>query len=259
MSRGRTSGLRAALLTLAAIRCVLGLIAIPLAAALYERHFVVVVALRPTKEILLAAGFLMRQGKVGLVETVAAAVPLAILGVWLFYALGRSYRHEIQTGEGIPRWVQRVLRPHRIQALERVLERKGRRLVVVSRLAVFPSALLGAAAGASRMAPAQFLPADALGAVLSVGEVLGAGYVFGAAYKQAGPWLTGVGVAVLVGLLVLLGRWLGRDDPRADASTPGQEKAAASTPGRRPRRGPGRTASSRSSSPPPPGRGLRPT
>jgi hypothetical protein len=37
-----------------------------------------------------------------------------------------------------------------------------------------------------------------------------AGYALGAAYKRAGPWLTAVGVVVLLGLLVGVGRWLKR-------------------------------------------------
>jgi membrane protein DedA with SNARE-associated domain len=78
-------------------------------------------------------------------------------------------------------------------------------------LAAFPSALLAASAGASGMAPGKFLPADALGAALSIAEVVVAGYVLGAAYKRAGPWLTAVGVAVLIGLLVAVGRWLRRE------------------------------------------------
>ena len=38
-----------------------------------------------------------------------------------------------------------------------------------------------------------------------------AGYALGAAYKEAGPWLTAVGVVVLVGLMVAVGRWLRRE------------------------------------------------
>ena len=216
MTETGKSRLRTALLVVVAVRAVLGVVAIPLAAALWQQHFVVVILLRPTKDVLLLAGFLIRQGRVGLLEVVAAAVPLAILGVWVFYALGRSYADEIQSGEGMPRWVDRVLPPHRIRSLCRILHRRGRRLVALSRLAAFPSALLGAAAGSSNMPPRHFLPADLLGAVLSVAEVVGAGYVRGVADKQAGPWLTVLGVAVLIGLLVVVGRWLLRDESSSD-------------------------------------------
>ncbi|MDP9183796.1 MAG: hypothetical protein M3P04_13590, partial [Actinomycetota bacterium] len=73
-----------------------------------------------------------------------------------------------------------------------------------------PSTLIAAAAGSSRMPTRSFLVADGVGALLSIVEVVGAGLLVGSAYKQAGPWLTGVGVAVLLGLLWLGGRYLKR-------------------------------------------------
>jgi membrane protein DedA with SNARE-associated domain len=204
----KTSTRRGLLLRLAAARTVLGIVAIPLAPLLFADHFVVLVLLRPTKEVLLASGFLLREGNVGLVEVVAAAVPLAIFGVWLFYFLGRAYADEIQAGEGLPRWAEKLLPPERIRKMCGVVERKGRRVVLLGRLAAFPSTLLGASAGVSGMEARSFLAADAVGGVLSITEVMMAGYVLGAAYKRAGPWLTIVGVVVLLGLLVGVGRWL---------------------------------------------------
>ena len=198
-------------LVLAAVRGVLGLVAIPLAPVLYEDHFVALVLLRPTKEVLLAGGFLLREGKVGLVTMVAAAVPLLLFGVWLFYWLGRSFSDEIQSGEGLPKFADRILPPKRITAMCKLLGKKGTGVVVAGRLAAFPSTVLAAAAGASDMKPRQFLVADSVGAALSIVEVVGAGFVLGAAYKEAGPWLTAVGVGVLVGLMVVVGRWLKRE------------------------------------------------
>lgn len=203
--------LRTTLVWVALVRAVLGVVAIPLAPFLYREHFVVLVLLRPTKEVLLAAGFFIRRGEVNLALVVLAATPLAILSVWHFFYLGRAYSEEIRTGEGLPRPADRLLPPQRINKLCRVLERKGQRLVFVGRLASFPSTLLGAAAGATQMAPRAFLPADLAGAVASVAEVLVAGYLLGAAYKEAGAWLTGLGVVVLLGLLIVMGRALARD------------------------------------------------
>lgn len=204
--------MRSPLLVAAGVRAVIGLAVIPLAPALYRDHFVVLVLLRPTKEVLLAGGFLVRTGHVGLPPMVAATVPLALLGVWHFFVLGRLYAGEIQRGDALPGWAQRLIPPDRIGRLCRVLARKGGRVVVLGRLAAFPSALLGAAAGASRMEPRSFLVADLAGCILSIAEVVGAGYVLGAAYKEAGPWITAAGVGVLVAVLVLLGRWLRRED-----------------------------------------------
>ena len=198
-------------LALAAVRGALGLVAIPLAPVLYEHHFVALVLLRPTKEVLLAGGFLFREGKVHLLAMVGAAIPLLVFGVWLFYWLGRSYADEIQSGEGLPKFANRILPPKRIKAMGKILKKKGMGVVVAGRLAAFPSTVLAAAAGATGMKPRQFLVADAIGAALSIVEVVGAGYVLGSAYKSAGPWLTGVGVAVLLGLMIVVGRWLKRE------------------------------------------------
>ena len=210
MKASNRSRVRRVLLALAGVRGVLGIIAIPLAPALYRDHFVVLVLLRPTKEVLLAGGFLVRRGDVNVLAVVAAALPLAVLGVWHFFWLGRSYSKEIQSGKGMPGWAERILPPARVRHMCKVLDRKGPRVVLIGRLAAFPSALLGAAAGASRMEPRPFLTADGIGALLSLAEVLVAGYLLGEAYKAAGPWLTAVGVVLLLALLVYVGRSLRR-------------------------------------------------
>lgn len=202
---------RTPLLAAAGVRTVLGLVAIPLAPGLYREHFVILVLLRPTKEVLLAAGFLARQGEVHLMSVLLAAVPLAVFGVWHFYFLGRGWRKEIRAGQGLPRWASRLLPSDRIKAMGRVLDDKGWRAVLLGRLAAFPSSLMAAAAGVANMSPRSFLPWDGLGAALSVAEVVAAGYVLGEAYKEAGPWLTGAGLAVAVVVMVMLGRWLKRE------------------------------------------------
>lgn len=199
------------MLWLAAARAVLGVIAIPLAPALYRDHFVVLVLLRPSKEVLLAAGFLVRDGRVQLFPVLLAAIPLAILGVWHFYVLGQAWAKELNDNDGLPRVAQRLLPPERIKALTNVLDKKGVVVVLLGRLAAFPSTLIAAAAGASRMKPSRFFPADGLGGVLSVAEVLIAGYAFGAAYKSAGKGITVIGIAVFIGLLLAFGRWLSRE------------------------------------------------
>ena len=211
MNQTKTRGGRTLPLVLAAIRGGVSLVAIPLAPVLFRDHFVVLVLMRPTKEVLLAGGFFLREGQVGLVPMVAAAIPIAVAGVWLFFWLGRAFHEEIQSGEGLPRWSRRVLRPDRVRSMCEVLERKGAPVIVAGRLAAFPSTVLAAAAGVSGMKPARFIPADGLGAAASVALTIGAGYLLGEAYEKAGPWLTAVGVAVLVGLAVAVGRWIRRE------------------------------------------------
>jgi membrane-associated protein len=200
---------RTPLLWLAVVRGVLAIVAIPLAPFLYREHFVVLVLLRPTKEVLLAAGFLTREGDVGALPVLAAALPLALFGVWLFYLLGHAYGDEI-TRADLPGVAGRVLSPKRINELRDGLSERGWWVVLVGRLAAFPSSLMAAAAGSSEMPPRRFLLADGLGAALSVAACFGAGLLLGEAYEQAGPWLTVVGVVALVAVVVGVGAWLRR-------------------------------------------------
>jgi membrane protein DedA with SNARE-associated domain len=201
---------RVVLVAVLGARAVLGLVAIPLAPVLFEDHFVLLVLLRPTKEVLLAGGFLVRQGEVNAVELLVATIPMLFVGVWLFFALGRAYRKEVVAGN-VPGIGGRLLPEKRVTAVRKVLRKKGLRLVVLGRLAAAPSTVVAATAGASAMRSRDFLVADGGGAVLSLVEVVGAGILLGSAYKEAGPWLTGVGVAVLLAMLWLAGRWLRRE------------------------------------------------
>ena len=108
MSQSKIS--KAILLWTAVARIATGIAAIPLAPLVYQDQFLWLVLLRPTKEIFLAGGFLTRQGDVNLVLLVLAAIPLSILGVWLFYQLGRAYSKEIHNDE-IGGLAGRILRP----------------------------------------------------------------------------------------------------------------------------------------------------
>jgi membrane protein DedA with SNARE-associated domain len=209
-SRGRAHRWRGPLLWLAGVRIVLGIIAIPLAPVLYKKHFLLLVLMRPTKEVLLAAGFLARQNKVDLTEILIAAVPLAIIGVWHSFALGRGYATEIRNGD-LPGIGNRILPVGKIRTMQKLLRKKGTKLVFVGRLAAFPSAVVGAAAGSSGMSPKSFLPADGIGGLLSIAEAIGAGYLLGSAYQDGKKWLTLVGVLALAALAVVVGRYLRKD------------------------------------------------
>lgn len=196
---------RRVLLWIAGVRVVMGIIAIPLAPFLYREHFLALVLLRPTKEVLLFGGFLARQHKIHLAQILIAAVPLAILGVWLSFALGRLFTKEIHDKK-LPGIAGRILPAEKIQRMSKVLRRRGAKIIIVGRLAVFPSSLLAAAAGSSKMKGRTFLPADALGGLLSIVETVGAGYLLGAAYRNGKPWLTAAGLAALIGFGIVVGR-----------------------------------------------------
>jgi membrane protein DedA with SNARE-associated domain len=210
----RGSGLgstRIALLAAAAFRGGLSLLAIPLAPALYKDHFLGLILLRPTKEVLLASGFQIRIGHLNIFEVYLAAIPMSILGTWIFYWLGREFSDEIRDCDQLPGIAGRLLPAKRIQQSCSLLEHKGTKVVFLGRLAVFPSSLMAAAAGASDMDQRDFLVADGLGGLVAITEVVVAGFLLGEAYERAGTWLTVVGSVMAIGLLVAFGRWLRQD------------------------------------------------
>ena len=140
--------MRKALLAAAVVRAALSLIAIPLAPFLYRKHAAVLILLRPTKETLLYEGYAVHHGDVSLPVAILAALPMLLLGVWQFYALGRMYKAEIRKQE-LPGIAGRVLPPGRVQKLQRALKSQGDKVVFLARLAAMPSSLIAAAAGSS--------------------------------------------------------------------------------------------------------------
>ena len=206
----RRSPVRTVLLGIAAVRIVLGIVAIPLAPMLYEDHFLLLVLLRPTKEVFLAGGFLARQGDVNVFMLVLAAIPLAILGVWHFFILGRAYAKEIHSDK-MPGLASRILTPERIKKFEKSLDKKGPKLIFLGRLAVLSSATVAAAAGAAKLEPKKFFPWDLAGGLLSIAYTVAAGWFLGEAYEKAGPWITVAGVVAFIGFAYILGRSLKKD------------------------------------------------
>lgn len=198
---------RQILLGLGILRAVLYVAAIPLAPLLYEDDFLILVLLRPSKEVFVAAGFALRAGEVGFVELVVAALPLALLGVWLFFFLGREYSTEIR-GNRMSGIAGRLLRAEKINRAGKALKKKGERLIVLGRLAVLASTAVAAAAGTLKMPSPRFMRADAVGAALSFSVSLAAGYLLGETYERAGPWLTALASIALLALGILLARSL---------------------------------------------------
>lgn len=212
----KTPERRKVLIALGVARGVLALAAIPAAKFLYEEHFLWLALMRPTKEVFLAGAFFARRRESPslLFQVAGAGLPLAIAGVWLFYYLGRMYSKEIQAGK-LPGVAARLMPTEKIKKLEKVLDKKGPRLIFLGRLAAFPSSVVGATAGSTGMKSRQFLPADGLGAVASVVEVMSIGYVLGGFFDPKDPvtsWtITGVGILAAFGLMFLLGRYLRRE------------------------------------------------
>lgn len=224
----RTAKRRTLLLYVAGVRAVLAVAALFAAKFLYEDHFLWLVLMRPTKEVFLFGAFLAKRGQQPslILQVILVGIPVAVGGVWLFYYLGRHYSQEIKAGE-LPGLAGRLLRAQKVRSLREILNGKGSKLVFLSRLAVFPSTAMAAAAGSSNMRSGKFLPADALGALVSIGEVMAIGYVLGDLFDPDDPvisWtITSLAMAATFGLLYLLGRYIQRQAGRP-APSPDREK-----------------------------------
>lgn len=206
---------RSTLLWLAALRTLLAVAAVPLAPLVYKDNFLLLVLMRPSKEVLMAGGFFVNRGDLELLPLLLAALPLHTLGVWQFFALGRAFKTDLREHALKPP-ANRILPQRRIDKLEHLLEHKGDRLVFYGRLAAFPGLFLAAAAGASRMSFKRFVFHDALGAALSLAELIVAGYIVGTAYERAGLGLAIAGGTFFVIVLAVFGRLLARDEPSAE-------------------------------------------
>ncbi len=213
LDRPVPDGLRRVAIGVVTLRLLLPFVAVPLIPFLLADRIALLVLLRPQKEFLLLAGAQARLlGHPSLVLVAAAYVPFMVVAVWAFFVVGRAYRPALRNG-GAPAWLNRIVPPRRLEAAERVLARRGPSIAVLGRLAAFPPTVLAAAAGTSDVHARRYLVADAIGAATSLFMVLAAGYGLGRAFEQGGWWLTAVGAAVLVVLIVLLTRWLREDTP----------------------------------------------
>ncbi len=188
------------LLWLAGARLTLAIVALPLAAFLYPRYFLVLVLLRPSLAVLLAGSILARQGHISLPEMIACAIPLQLAAVWIYFLLGDAWQSEIDSDDRLPFVTARLLQRSQVRRLRKLLRSHGMRLVVLARFAIFPAGLLAATAGASDLQPQRFFLADGLGLVCAVGLVVGTGYGLGIGTNEAGPWLVAIGVGGLVGI-----------------------------------------------------------
>jgi membrane protein DedA with SNARE-associated domain len=205
------------LLGLAAMRAALAVVAIPLAPLLWDDHLALLVLLRPTKEVFLLAGYEVLEGRLSLPVVVCAAMPLLVLGVWIFYFLGRAYADEIEDAD-LPGVAGRLLPPKRIKKLRNTLADRGWPLVLLGRIASMPSTLVAAAAGSADVPVRTFLLADLAGACASTTAMLLAGYALGEAYHDAGPWFTAAGAIALLTLLTILGKRLSGEGRTRGAS-----------------------------------------
>jgi membrane protein DedA with SNARE-associated domain len=190
------------LLWLAGVRVALSLIALPLAPLLFRKHFILLVLMRPSQVVLLIGAILARQGRLNLLVMIVAALPLQLFAVWLYFALGQRWEHDIGSDTELPFMVASLLHPGQIRRLRKVLRKRGLPFVALARFALFPTGLLAATAGASDMEPRRFFAVDGGALSAAMGTVIALGYVLGFGQHRGEVWIAAAGVT---GFLVLSG------------------------------------------------------
>lgn len=181
-----------------------------------DRFLYLLFAIRPGREVMLFAGFLVRaDGRPSLVLLFVVGIPFFVLATWAFFALGRAYRSAIRTGDG-PAWLNRLAPPDKVEVAQRALARRGPLVAFLVRVGGLPPTILGAAAGVSDTRPVPYLAADAVGAVAVYSLTVGIGYALGETYERSGPWFTGAGIVVVLVLATWFNSWMQRELERED-------------------------------------------
>jgi membrane protein DedA with SNARE-associated domain len=209
---------RGVLLALAIARYVIPIAALALIPALFPDRLELLTLLRPGKETLLAVGGIHRTSggdHPDLWLAFLAFLPLGLVSVWGFFALGRAWQHELEAGEG-PDWLTRTVPPATFARLQELLERRGPMFAFVGRVAALPPTIMAAAAGTSTVHTRRYVVADFLGAVASYGLMVSLGWWLGEAYERGGRWFLVAAVVVVFAISTWVSAWLQRepeDDP----------------------------------------------
>lgn len=170
--------------------------------------------LLPGEATLLLVGFLAYAGTLRLGPAVAVMIVAGLVGDALAFRGGRKYGPRLRAGG----WGARI-GEQRWRRADAMLGRLGGRGVCGARFVAFARTLVPRLAGAAGMPYRRFAPWNLVGVIGWVGGSVCAGYLAGESYETVSDHLGDATGAVLVLLLavvvlVLVGRWLGRNpDP----------------------------------------------
>ena len=149
----------------------------------------------PGESLLIAAGVLASQGRLGIVEVFLAAFVGGTLGDNVGYVLGyrygRPFVYRYGAKVGLPR--------ARIEVIEARFLKRGPPIVLIARFILILRQLCGFLAGTAHMPWWRFSFYNALGAALWSGVYCGGAYLLGTAverYLSAGRWVF-AGIAVV--------------------------------------------------------------
>jgi membrane-associated protein len=144
-------------------------------------------------------GVLANQHKLPLAAVAGAAVAGAVIGDSVGYWIGQRYGETLLTK--IP---NRILKPEHITEAEKSIRKFGGKSVFIGRFTAALRALVPGLAGMSRLPYGRFLAWNALGGLLWACAFTVLGYLAGSQYARIEHYANYVGLALLVGIGVLV-------------------------------------------------------
>ena len=165
----------------------------------------------PSEVVMPLAGFLVHQGKLGLVPTVLAGLVGTVLGAWFWYGVGRLVNEE-----QLERWLARRGRwlgidPQALAHSRRWFNRHGVAVVFWGRVIPGIRTLVSVPAGIELMPQRLFLFWTTAGSLLWVLLLTVMGSALGEGYKRVAGWLEPFAdlIKVVIVIAVALGvLWL---------------------------------------------------
>lgn len=133
----------------------------------------------PSEAIMLYGGFLVSQGKSGLIVMVAAGVGGNVVGSWIAYWVGAR-----RGREWLLRWHWLHVTPARLDAADRWFARYGDRAVLISRCLPVIRTFISLPAGVARMPFLRFTVLTLIGCIPWVLALTLAGRAVGANWEQ---------------------------------------------------------------------------
>ena len=171
---------------------------------------VVLMPFLPGDSLLFVVGALCGAGLMNLPLVIALLIAAAILGNQSNYAIGRHF------GPRVFQWENsRFFNKNAFDQAHAFYEKYGGVTIVAARFMPFLRTFAPFVAGVAQMTRSRFTLFDVIGGVLWVGGVTTAGYLFGNI-----PWVQTHldkiiwGAILIPGLIVLLGAWRARRQPR---------------------------------------------
>jgi membrane protein DedA with SNARE-associated domain len=151
----------------------------------------------PGESLLVAAGVLASQGRLGFLEVFLAAWAGGVLGDNVGYVVGYRYGRPF-----VYRWGMKMgLSRQQIARMEQRFLDRGPPIVLIARFILILRQLCGFIAGTTRMPWLKFSLYNVLGAALWTGAYSGGAYLLGTAverYLSAGRWVFGAVALVFV-------------------------------------------------------------